>query len=82
MSANLAVAAIVEARDGRWMGIEVKLGGETAIDEAARNLLALRNKLSEEQRSRLAALVVVTAGKVAMSRPDGVHVVPLGVLGP
>lgn len=77
---GLEIDAIVETLGGRWLACEVKLGGEEAVNAAAKNLLALRNKVQDEQRSRLAALVVVTAGKVALTRPDGVHVVPLSVL--
>ena len=65
---------------GRWIAFEVKLGGAEAIAAAASNLLALRDKLQDEQRCRPTALLVVTAGKLALTRPDGVHVVPLGAL--
>ncbi len=34
-SSGLETDAIVERRDGTWIGFEVKLGGETAIEEAA-----------------------------------------------
>lgn len=79
---GLEVDAIVESLDGRWLACEVKLGGDAAINDAASNLLTLADKLQADQRSRLAGLAVVTAGKVALTRPDGVHVVPLGLLGP
>lgn len=79
---GLEIDAIVESLDGRWVAVEVKLGGADAVDAAAANLLALREKLQDEQRSRLAALVVVTAGKVALTRSDGVLVVPLGAIKP
>jgi len=79
---GLEIDAIIETLDGRWLACEVKLGGEEAVNVAARNLQTLRDKVEDEQRSRLAGLVVVTAGKVALTRPDGVHVVPLGCLMP
>ncbi len=79
---GLEVDAIVETFDGRWVACEVKLGGDKAIDTAASNLLLLRGKLEAEQRSRMAGLVVITAGKVALTRSDGVHVMPLSLLGP
>ena len=79
---GLEVDAIIETLDGRWLACEVKLGGEEAVNAAAKNLPALRNKVADEQRSRLAGLLIVTAGKVALTRPDGVHVVPLGCLMP
>lgn len=79
---GLEVDAIIETVDGRWIACEAKLGGDDSIDAAASNLRALRDKLQTEQRSRLAALAVVTAGNVAFTRPDGVHVIPLSVLKP
>lgn len=77
---GLEVDAIIETLDGRWIAVEVKLGGEDAINTAASSLLALRDKLQDEPRSRLSALAVITAGKVALTRPDGVHVVPLSLM--
>lgn len=44
---GLEVDAIVEAADGRWIAVEAKLGHHR-VDEAARNLLALRGKLTDE----------------------------------
>ncbi|HZW28864.1 MAG TPA: hypothetical protein VFF08_10440 [Trueperaceae bacterium] len=60
----------------------MKLGVDEAIEAAASNLLKPHDELQHDQRSRPGALVVVTAGKVALTRPDGVHVVPLGLLRP
>jgi predicted AAA+ superfamily ATPase len=75
---ELEVDVIVERRDGAWVGIEVKLGGDL-IDEAAGALLRLM-----ETRVVLppAALVVLTGTEYAYRRKDGVIVVPLGLLGP
>ncbi len=79
---GLEVDAIVEAIDGRWIACEVKLGSKEAIEAAASNLIKLREKLQVDQRSRLGGLVVITASKVALIRPGGVYVVPLGLLKP
>lgn len=48
---ELEVDGIVEARDGRWIGVEVKLGTDR-IDEGAAKLLALREKLDDEAGAR------------------------------
>lgn len=78
---GLEVDAIVEARDGRWVGVEVKLG-HNRVDEGAHNLLALRKKLSEEANEACGALVVLVADSPAYTRPDGVIVSSIASLGP
>jgi len=75
---ELEVDLVVERRDGAWLGIEVKLGGNL-IDRAAAALL----RLSETRvAAPAAALVILTATEYAYRREDGVLVVPLGLLGP
>ncbi|MDE0269103.1 MAG: DUF4143 domain-containing protein [Acidimicrobiaceae bacterium] len=82
-SGNLEVDLIVEHRDGRWVAIEVKLGGADSIDEAARSLLRLQTKLDRRKTRAPVKLVVVTAsGGYAYERPDGVAVTPITHLGP
>lgn len=71
------IDAVVEAQDGAWLAIEVKLG-EGAVDAAARNLLRVTAKI---ERPPLACVVMTPTG-VAHRRDDGVLVVPLTVLGP
>ncbi len=75
---ELEVDLVVERRDGAWIGAEVKLGS-TLVDEAARSLLRLATARTTRPP---AALVVLTATEYAYQRPDGVFVVPLGLLGP
>jgi uncharacterized protein len=78
---GLEVDAVVEATDGRWIGVEVKLG-QNRVEEGARNLLALRGKLSAEANASCGALVVVTAEGPTYARPDGVIVTSIASLGP
>ncbi|WP_425467597.1 DUF4143 domain-containing protein [Phytoactinopolyspora halophila] len=75
--ARLEVDYTLETRDGDWAGVEVKLG-ENEIDKAAASLL----KLAEHVTRKPKALVVITGTSLAYTRDDGVHVVPLGCLGP
>ena len=58
---GLEVDAVVEARDGRRLAIEIKLGRGRGIDQAARSLLRLRNKVDTERMAAPAKLLVVTA---------------------
>lgn len=59
------------------IGIEVKLSA-TVDDTDVRHLLWLRDQLPDD----VVDLVVLTTGTSAYRRPDGVAVVPLGLLGP
>lgn len=79
---GLEVDAIAELRDGRWAAIEVKMGGDKAVDWAAVNLLKLANKVNTDIKGAPQALIVVTAGNVSYRRSDGVYVVALGHLRP
>ena len=74
---RLEVDYILETRDGHWVGVEVKLG-ETDLDKAAASLTKLADRVSRPPRS----LVIITATSLAYTRDDGIHVVPLGTLGP
>ncbi|MGD9558724.1 MAG: hypothetical protein AB7V25_16985, partial [Mangrovibacterium sp.] len=70
---------IVRLRDGRWAAIEVKLGNKQ-IEEAAKNLLALKAKIDEDKMGQASFLMVITGGQYAYHRNDGVLVVPIGCL--
>ena len=79
---GLEVDAVIKARDGRWLAIEIELGRQRGIDQAARSLLRLRNKVDTERMGVPAKLLVVTATGYGYERPDGVSVVPVTALGP
>ena len=76
--------AVLEARDGRWIAVEAKLGGnEAMLDEAAAKLLAVSRRIDVSRRPPPSAHLIVTAfGASAYRRPDGVTVAPLTALGP
>ncbi|MCT2149996.1 DUF4143 domain-containing protein [Dermabacter vaginalis] len=78
---GLEVDAVLELPDGRWAGIEVKLG-EAAADAAADSLLRMAAKIDHDRHGAPVALLVVTGGRYAYKRPDGVCVVPITALGP
>jgi predicted AAA+ superfamily ATPase len=78
---GLEIDAIVEAVDGRWVAVEVKLG-HNRVEEGARNLLALRGKLSPEANASCGTLLVVVADSPTYTRPDGVVVASIASLGP
>jgi len=73
---GLEADAVIHLNDGRWGAIEVKLGAKW-IDEGAKNLLALKSKIDNNQMPPPSFLAVITATEFAYKREDGVLVVPL-----
>lgn len=76
LDGRLEVDCVIEARDGDWVGIEVKLG-EHEVDKAAESLTRLAERVPRPPK----ALAVITATSLAYTRADGIHVIPLGCLG-
>lgn len=70
---------IIRLRNGKWAAVEVKLG-QKQIEEAAANLLAIKNKIDTEKMGEPSFLMILTGGQFAYQRNDGVWVVPLGCL--
>ncbi|MHB8466412.1 MAG: ATP-binding protein [Acidimicrobiales bacterium] len=71
------VDLIVQRRDGRVVGIEVKLS-QVATAQDGRHLRWLAERLGDD----LLDAVIVTTGPDAYRRPDGIAVVPAALLGP
>lgn len=71
------VDLIVERDDGRVIAVEVKLGPDPDAGDV-RHLLWLSERLGDD----LLDAVVVTTGKSAYRRSDGIAVVPAALLGP
>ena len=80
-SSKLEVDVIVEARDGRWLAAEVKLGGDEGIAQAARSLLRLRDRVDGSRMPAPSKLLIVTAAGYGYDRPDGTTVLPITALG-
>ena len=59
----------------------MKLGGSW-VDEAAVNLLKLKDRVDSEKMGEPVFLAVVTGTQYAYTREDGVHVIPITLLGP
>jgi predicted AAA+ superfamily ATPase len=78
---GLEIDAIVEAY-GKWGAFEIKLGGEAAIEEAARNLLKFAGEIDTSRSAEPAVLGVIVAGGYGYARKDGVQVIPITALGP
>lgn len=79
---GLECDAVVHLPNGKYALIEIKLGGEKAIEEAANNLQRLVSKIDYDRMAQPSFLMVLTAsGSFAYRRKDNVLVVPVSTLG-
>lgn len=78
---DLECDAVIHLRNSSYGLIEIKLGGDKLIEEGAKNLKDLRNKIDTTKMKEPCFLMVLTGkGDFAYKRPDGVFVVPIGCL--
>lgn len=80
---NRELDAVIDMPDGNWCAIEIKLGADR-IDQAAENLITIRDEISKEKEALPPAVLCVVCGltKAAYRREDGVFVVPITALKP
>ena len=80
-SSGLECDTVLHRRNGTYALIEIKLGGEKAIEEAADSMKQLAETIDHTRMPQPAFLMVLTAvGPYAYRRPDGVFVVPITCL--
>lgn len=80
---GLECDAVMHLRGGRYGLIEIKLGGDTRIEEGAKTLKKLAENIDTTKMKNPSFLMVITAiGQFAYRRKDGVIVVPICCLRP
>lgn len=80
---GLECDVVIHLRNGAYGLVEIKLGGESAINHAVATLTALADKIDDSKMGKPAFLMVLTAvGDFAYRRADGIWVVPVGCLKP
>jgi len=77
---GLEVDAIVDTGE-RWGAFEIKLG-TNRIDDAAAHLATFAGRIDTTTRGPAAVLAVIVGTGYGYVRSDGVHVIPIGALGP
>ena len=78
---GLECDAVIHLRNGEYGLIEIKLGGEDAVDKGASTLAALAESIDTTRMKSPAFCMVLTGmGKFAYKRKDGIFVVPVGCL--
>lgn len=80
---NLECDSVLHLRNGHYGLIEIKLGGESLIEEGAANLNTLAKKIDTNKMYAPSFMMVLTGiGQYAYQREDGVFVVPISCLKP
>jgi len=78
---GLECDAVVHLRNGRYGLVEIKLGGDKAIDEGVGTLNRLSAQIDTGVMEPPAFKMIVTGlGDIAYTRKDGIHIVPVGCL--
>lgn len=78
---GLECDSVLHLRNGHYGLVEIKLGGESLIEEGAANLRSLAKKIdTDKMYAPSFMMVVVGTGRYAYRREDGVLVVPIGCL--
>lgn len=78
---DLECDAVVHLRNGSYGLVEIKLGGDSLIEDGAKTLRTLAKKIDTDKMKEPAFLMVlVGVGDYAYRRQDGVFVVPIGCL--
>lgn len=78
---GLECDTVIHLRNGSFGLVEIKLGGDTLIEEGAQNLKKFSAKIDTKKMKEPSFLMVLTGtGKFAYRREDGVYVVPVGCL--
>lgn len=78
---GLECDAVVHLHNGKYGLIEIKLGGDTFIEDGAENLKNLASKIDTTKMNPPSFLMVLTGvGDYAFRRKDGVYLVPIGCL--
>lgn len=78
---GLECDAVVHLRNGSYGLVEIKLGGDSLIEEGVKSLKRLGKKIDITRMKSPSFMMVLTAvGKYAYRRNDGVWLVPIGCL--
>lgn len=80
-SDGLECDTVLHRRNGSYALLEVKLGGEKLINDAAANMIELAGNIDTDKMPAPSFMaVIIGVGKYAYQRKDGVYVIPIGCL--
>lgn len=79
---GLECDAVIHLRNGSYGLVEIKLGGNTLIEEGAKTLNTLAEKIDTTRMSEPSFMMILTGvGDYPFRRDDGIYVVPIGCFG-
>ena len=75
------VDAVIHLRNGKYGLIEIRLGGDSLIEEGVKSLKAMERKINTDKMNPPSFLMILTGiGEYAYKRKDGILIVPIGTL--
>ena len=78
---GLECDAVIHLKNGKYGFVEIKLGGDTAINEATSTLNLLEERIDIKKTNKPAFKMILTAvGEYAYKREDNIYIVPIGCL--
>jgi predicted AAA+ superfamily ATPase len=78
---DFEVDAIIGLDDGRWGAVEVKMGTHE-FEDAASNLIKIKERMAKVMQPPSFLMILNATGGASGTREDGIHIVPLDLLGP
>jgi predicted AAA+ superfamily ATPase len=80
-SDGLECDTVIHRRNGSYVLLEVKMGGEKLINDAAANMIELASNIDTDKMPAPSFMAVIVAvGQYAYQRKDGGFVIPIGCL--
>lgn len=78
---GLECDAVLHLRNGKYGLVEIKLGGDTLINNGIKTLNKLEKVIDTEKMQKPSFKMIITAvGSYAYKRKDGIYIVPIGCL--
>ena len=78
---GLECDTVIHLKNGTYGLAEIKLGGDKLIEEGAKNLKALAEKIdTSKMKAPAFMMIVIGVGDYAYRRQDGIYIVPIGCL--
>ena len=80
---GLECDAVLHLRNGKYGLVEIKLGGETLIEQGIKTLSKLERNIDTQKMMKPSFKMILTAvGNYAYKNKDDIYIVPLGCLAP
>lgn len=79
---GLECDAVIHLKNGKYALVEIKLGGQTLINQGVSSLLSLRRKITDANLAQPVFSMILTASGNAFTTSENIHVVPINMLRP